>query len=233
MYDEKKTFKKTMIIAVIFVALIVLGIIFEDFITFPYEYNKAWQYLYDGEYEQAEFTFGDIAYNYDLQAMYNRGIYCKSFSKACLLNQQGDYRGAKNVIDREVLQKENAGYKLSKKQAAFMDEKIAAITENYNAHKAEYDAEDRKKQAEYEELSRKLRELKDEDKKEKDDKSNKNKSTQSESKSKSKKKKEATTEYDPEEHDIDQYYEDYKDEFEDIDDAYDDFEDNDEYWDDY
>ena len=36
-------------------------------------------------------------------------------------------------------------------------------------------------------------------------------------------------------HDIDLYYEDYKDVegFEDIDDAYDDFEDNPEYWDDY
>ena len=34
-------------------------------------------------------------------------------------------------------------------------------------------------------------------------------------------------------HDIDTYYEDYRDELEDEDDAWDDFEDNDEYWDDY
>lgn len=46
-------------------------------------------------------------------------------------------------------------------------------------------------------------------------------------------KKENTTEFDPDDHDIDMYYEDYKDEFEDEDDAWDDFEDNDEYWDDY
>ena len=57
-----------------------------------------------------------------------------------------------------------------------------------------------------------------------------------ESKNKSKKnKKESTTEFDPDDHDIEMYYEDYKDieGFEDIDDAYDDFEDNPEYWDDY
>lgn len=40
-------------------------------------------------------------------------------------------------------------------------------------------------------------------------------------------------EVDPLDHDIDVYYEDYKDEFEDEDDAWDDFEDNEEYWDDY
>ena len=38
---------------------------------------------------------------------------------------------------------------------------------------------------------------------------------------------------DPMDHDIDIYYEDYKEEFEDEDDAWDDFEDNEEYWDDY
>ena len=49
-------------------------------------------------------------------------------------------------------------------------------------------------------------------------------------------KKSVTTEartVDPDDHDIDAYYEDYKDEFEDEDDAWDDFEDNEEYWDDY
>ena len=47
--------------------------------------------------------------------------------------------------------------------------------------------------------------------------------------------KDNTTEFDPDDHDIDAYYEDFKDEegFEDIDDAYDDFMDNPEYWDDY
>ena len=38
---------------------------------------------------------------------------------------------------------------------------------------------------------------------------------------------------DPSDHDIDMYYEDYRDEFEDEDDAWDDFEDNEEYWDEY
>ena len=52
------------------------------------------------------------------------------------------------------------------------------------------------------------------------------------SSSSSGKKTESTT-VDPMDHDIDLYYEDYKDEFEDEDDAWDDFEDNDEYWDDY
>ena len=38
---------------------------------------------------------------------------------------------------------------------------------------------------------------------------------------------------DPSDHDVEAYYEDYKDEFYDEDDAWDDFEDNEEYWDDY
>ncbi|MBQ6229894.1 MAG: hypothetical protein IJJ74_02130 [Eubacterium sp.] len=47
------------------------------------------------------------------------------------------------------------------------------------------------------------------------------------------KDKETTTEFDPDDHDIEMYYLDYQDEFEDYDDAYDDFLDNPEYWDDY
>ena len=53
------------------------------------------------------------------------------------------------------------------------------------------------------------------------------------SKSSSSKVSSTTKTVDPMDHDIDAYYEDYKDEFEDEDDAWDDFEDNDEYWDDY
>ena len=58
-------------------------------------------------------------------------------------------------------------------------------------------------------------------------------SNSSSSSSKKKKNQESTTEFDPDDHDIEQYYEDYKEDFEDFDDAYDDFEDNPEYWDDY
>ena len=47
------------------------------------------------------------------------------------------------------------------------------------------------------------------------------------------KKKTETTEFDPDDHDIELYYDDFKDEFEDEDDAWDDFEDNEDYWDDY
>ncbi|MBO6114509.1 MAG: hypothetical protein J6P57_05580 [Lachnospiraceae bacterium] len=46
-------------------------------------------------------------------------------------------------------------------------------------------------------------------------------------------KKTETTTFDPMDHDVDLYYEDYKDDFEDEEDAWDDFEDNEEYWDDY
>ena len=45
--------------------------------------------------------------------------------------------------------------------------------------------------------------------------------------------RETTTEFDPDDHDIEMYYLDYQDEFEDFDDAWDDFCDNPEYWDDY
>ena len=37
----------------------------------------------------------------------------------------------------------------------------------------------------------------------------------------------------PDDHDIEAYYEDYREEFEDEDDAWDDFEDNEDVWDDY
>ena len=43
----------------------------------------------------------------------------------------------------------------------------------------------------------------------------------------------ATTEFDPDDHDIEGYYEDNRDEFDSIDDAYDAFEDDEDAWDDY
>lgn len=43
----------------------------------------------------------------------------------------------------------------------------------------------------------------------------------------------STTEFDPDDHDIEGYYEDNRDEFDDIDDAYDAFEDDEDAWDDY
>lgn len=49
----------------------------------------------------------------------------------------------------------------------------------------------------------------------------------------SKKSTSATTEFDPDDHDIEGYYEDNKDDFESIDDAYDAFEDDEDAWDDY
>ena len=56
-------------------------------------------------------------------------------------------------------------------------------------------------------------------------------SSGSSSSSSSSKKSSYTVE--PDDHDIEAYYEDYREEFEDEDDAWDDFEDNEEYWDDY
>ena len=55
----------------------------------------------------------------------------------------------------------------------------------------------------------------------------------SEQKIAKKKNSYSTPKVDPSDHDIDMYYEDYKEEFEDEDDAWDDFEDNEEYWDEY
>ena len=298
MYDDSKKNNKKIII-VICIVLFIGFLIFHEFITFPFEYNSAWQYLYDGKYDQAEWAFDYVAQNYDTFYMYHSGKMCKGFSKACQLNDEGDYRNAQIVLDLEVIQEKDSPYRLSKKQAAFMNEKIAAINENYNAHKAEYDAEDQKKQAEYD--ARKKKEEEEEAARKqaapyvglaeskidttdigkhseyiahfniqwikgeryqtsmyywyqggdciysarcvngkvynitdnRDHHLKNNKPNHTTTKSKSKKKEQKTTEFDPDDHDIEQYYEDYKDEFEDIDDAYDDFEDNPEYWDDY
>lgn len=58
-------------------------------------------------------------------------------------------------------------------------------------------------------------------------------STSSLNKTSKKKNSYSMPKVDPSDHDIDMYYEDYKEEFEDEDDAWDDFEDNEEYWDEY
>lgn len=65
------------------------------------------------------------------------------------------------------------------------------------------------------------------------DKRDKSTSSSSTTHSSSGKKTESTTTVDPMDHDMDTYYEDFRDEFEDEDDAWDDFEDNEEYWDEY
>jgi len=52
-------------------------------------------------------------------------------------------------------------------------------------------------------------------------------------KTSSKRPASASTEFDPDDHDIESYYEDYEDDYESIDDAYDGFEDDEDAWDDY
>ena len=297
MYDESNRYKIAGIVALLFVLFIIVWLIFQESIMFPYDYNNAWQYVYDGKYEQAEKAFDKIHFNYDTFYMRNSAKICSNFCEACRKNKEGDYREAKRVLENGVLQREDYGFRINKKQAAFMDEKIAAINENYNVHKAEYDAEDQKKQAEYD--ARKKKEEEEEAARKQaapyvglaesqidttdigkhseyiahfniqwikgeryqasmyywyqggdciysarcvkgkvynitDNRDHHLKNNMpNHSTTKSKKKEQKTTEFDPDDHDIEQYYEDYKDEFEDIDDAYDDFEDNPEYWDDY
>lgn len=313
-----ETDKRTIIIIVfviIFLGIVyicVKGNVFSNW-GFDKDYDAAWNLMIEGDYDAAENAIIKLSRNRDLEKyMKNSQYLAGEFCKICKLNKAGDYRKAYNKIDVlnseiEKAKKSNDSRnkndpRLNDKQIKFVEKKIIEINENYNAHKFEYDEEDRKKREEAEAINKKLEEERAAKEKEapivgmsesKIDSTDLGKhseyypnfnfkwehgkkiqtskyywysgndciytakcingkveevwdnrdhhvtdnifNTDSYTKKNSKKKEEKTTEFDPDEHDIEQYYEDFKDEegFEDIDDAYEDFEDNPEYWDDY
>ena len=273
------------------------------------EYNDTWQLVFDGKYESARDEFRRLDKEYYGKTTYSHSIiFSEEFCKVCKDYADGDYRNAKSWMDYKImpeLQDKSRYPKLTKEQNTFVWNMVNAVDENYTAHKAEYDEEDRlykeqqaaeRQQKAAEEAARKqeapyvgmseskidttdlgvhtkyiehfnkecisgefysasmyywysggnciysARCVKGKVYNVWDNRDlqlsngvmdHSGSSTSSSSSSKKKKNQESTTEFDPDDHDIEQYYLDYEDEFEDIDDAYDDFEDNPEYWDDY
>ncbi len=189
-------------------------------------FNYAMSVASEGKYVEAQRLFSRL----DADGLFEEkrmAVAAVHYCSACKNNDDGYYREAykgKNKCDcfMKILTEDNI---------AFVKRKNSEITENYMAHKAEYDEQDRKdkeesKKREKEEAERKAQ-------REKDKKNTKNNNTGKRYGSSSKKYTDSTV--DPDDHDIEAYYEDYKDieGFEDIDDAEDDFLDNPEYWDEY
>ena len=301
----KKSDKIALTIAFICVALFILFIIMWGSIDVRHRYKKNWKLAMNGYYASAGYGFERLAKEYYGNTVYSDSImFSREFCIACDYYGKSDYRHAKSKVDYKIMPTlhDRSKYpRLTKEQNEFVLKMVNAINETYEAHRAEYEEEDRKKY-EVEKALREQKLLKEEAKKreapyvgmseqkidstdlgrhseyyknfntetingeiyhasmyywnsgnetifsarcvngkvynisdnrDRHVKNNKNVNPAKSSKSTTKKKE--TTEFDPDDHDIDLYYEDYKDEegFDDIDDAYDDFEDHPEYWDDY
>ncbi len=278
-------------------------------LTIKNQYNKTWQLAMNGYHFSAAHTFEQLSKEYYNTSNYSSSIlFAREFCLACDYNDNGDYKHAKSKVDYKVTPTLNdrSNYpKLTEEQESYVRKMVNAINENYEAHRAEYEEEDRKKN-EAEKARKEREEAKKREapyvgmseqkidstdlgrhseyyknfntetisgeiyhasmyywnsgsetiftarcvngavynvwdnrdrhvKNNKDVNSSKSSNSSTTKKKSTTTKKETTTEFDPDDHDIDLYYEDYKDVegFEDIDDAYDDFEDNPEYWDDY
>ena len=299
--------KKTIIIAVILLILVSIILLIDPIrqYDFTQKYNAIWNKVISGDYNAAAEDFLDLNLRkHSRQKVINKNSlqFSREFCYMCEKYDKGDYRFAKRNLDVYVspyLKDTSTGPILNEEQNAYVKRMITAVEEDYAAHKAEYDKEDReaaKMMKEYEKqkaaeeaakkkeapyvgmpesdidttdlgrhseyykrfntecingeiyhasmyywykgsdliysarcVNKKVYNISDHrDDPVIDAKNFKITSTKN-------KKQQSTTEFDPDDHDIDLYYEDFKDEegFEDIDDAYDDFEDHPEYWDDY
>ena len=203
-----------------------------EIVRFINGYNEAWQLVMDKEYDEARDIFIFLNNEALVSNAYKRGSsFGAEFASACKNYYRGDVRAAFDGMDwlsEFYLNRRENRVELNKEQSAFVEEMIDTVNRDYHVHQYKYDAEYEKR------MGRNKGYVEDINKTEKTDRNNSGSTYHSGYKTTSKKNN-STTEFDPDDHDIDQYYEDYKDDadFEDIDDAYDDFEDNPEYWDDY
>ena len=196
---------------------------------FKRDFNALFDLMEEGELEEARDKFHYIStrnvseYNMIL-------VYGTKFAVALIAYNEGDYRYAHDElshIDRIM------DY-LTDEHKEFVKDMKAKIESKYNDYKAQYDEEDRQRQEYIEQMNKNdaERAAKRKEKEEKEASKNTSGSTSGGyTGSYNRSNKDKTVE--PDDHDIDTYYEDYEEEFEDEDDAWDDFEDNEEYWDDY
>ncbi len=205
---------------------------------FHFYYDAAWERIMNSKYYNAEnciemchknteeFDSKDfeMSMNFtedmiDMMKLYEAGKYKFAYQKLAGWYYKDEYIKTK-IMDRVIL---------SEEQKAFIDEKAEMVVNKYNEILPELEEADRKARIEMqkkaEEEAKKAKKSDTGDSRQKNSENSGYKKTGSE-------KKESST-IDPSDYDIEQYYEDYKDEFEDEDDAWDDFEDNEEYWDDY
>ena len=196
---------------------------------FKRDFNALFDLMEEGELEEARDKFHYIStrnvseYNMIL-------VYGRKFAVALIAYNEGDYRYAHDelkYIDRIMVY-------LTDEHKEFVKDMKAKIESKYNDYKAQYDEEDRQRQEYIEQMNKNdaERAAKRKEKEEKEASKNTSGSTSGGyTGSYNRSNKDKTVE--PDDHDIDTYYEDYEEEFEDEDDAWDDFEDNEEYWDDY
>lgn len=208
---------------------------------FHFYYDAAWERIMNSKYYNAEnciemcrknteeFDSKDfeMSMNFtedmiDMMKLYEAGKYKFAYQKLAGWYYKDEYIKTK-IMDRVIL---------SEEQKAFIDEKAEMVVNKYNEILPELEEADRKARIEMqkkaEEEAKKAKKAKKSDT---GDSKQKNSGNSGYKKTGSEKKESSTI--DPSDYDIEQYYEDYKDEFEDEDDAWDDFEDNEEYWDDY
>lgn len=300
-YEKKKVKKGIYVIGVvILIALIVVLYIINENSRFKKEYNEAWDIAMSGKTDEAKQLFYKLDNKYSKK--YNTLKFSANFCDLIDYEKEGNYRNGKQYLDNWVKPRlENRDdLILNEKQSRFVDKVVASIEENYTAHKAEYDEEDRLREEENAKYkAEKEARIEAEHKRapyvgmpesqidktdlgehsryyahfnnqkingkvysasyyewfkgndciytarcvrgevwsvwDNTDRHVKNNIVDHSVPSRKSKKKESTTEFDIDDHDIEAYYEDYKDieGFESIEDAEDDFEDNPEYWDEY
>ena len=196
---------------------------------FKRDFNALFDLMEEGELEEARDKFHYIStrnvseYNMIL-------VYGRNFAVALIAYNEGDYRYAHDklkYIDRIMVY-------LTDEHKEFVKDMEAKIESKYRDYKAQYDEEDRQRQEYIEQMNKNdaERAAKRKEKEEKEASKNSSGNTSGGyTGSYNRSNKDKTVE--PDDHDIEAYYEDYKEDFEDEDDAWDDFEDNEEYWDDY
>jgi len=176
--------------------------------------NSAFELILKGEYVEAQTQFIRIMdeTSGERRNMAEDGCF---FSIACRYYAEKNYRAAYGGLDNNsfesILTEEN-----QKEYAKIVDR----ITENYLAHKAEYDEEDRKSKERSDQMRKEEEERKKKREAEENAKKQQNKTNGGSGRSYTRPSKSTV---DPSDHDIEQYYLDYEDEFED----------NEEYWDEY
>ncbi len=207
-------------------------------------FDAAFDMAEAGDYDGAKSEFEKLDKEYFGKTFYTSSVcFMIDFCEACSYYAEGKYDVAWFYLDGNVKPElDTLGSVVSSEQRKFVNKMMDEIEDGYYSRKAYYDEEERKEQeARQAEREKKWKE----DEKRKNDASGTGKSDStsynaSHSGNSSSKGSKTYNEYDeegfdPDDHDIDTYYEDYKDtdDFTDIDDAMDDFEDNPEYWDDY
>ena len=229
--DKKKIIKRIIVLVIAMAAVTYLSIDLYNRIQrnrFQARYDHIWDIAMEGDALEARTKF--LKYKVDSEGNKNacgNPDFSAEFCEALQALREEKYEEAAKMMDKIDDKKHDIKYDcgLNRKQNEYVNKQITlAIRLKYEKQKKEKQIEEDKQKS----SSNSKKKNSDADKNSHDNKSGISSSTRR----KKNKSTEAKT-VDPMDHDIDMYYEDYKDEFLDEDDAWDDFEDNEDVWDDY